>query len=55
MGDGIWLARDRQLHVEYVLDLIVERKKVDKTTVLLPCNKMYYYDQQSIPKAIVVG
>ncbi|XP_058225906.1 crossover junction endonuclease MUS81 isoform X2 [Rhododendron vialii] len=28
VGDGIWIARDKQLRVEYVLDFIVERKNV---------------------------
>uniref|UniRef100_A0A0D9VA68 Crossover junction endonuclease MUS81 n=1 Tax=Leersia perrieri TaxID=77586 RepID=A0A0D9VA68_9ORYZ len=28
VGDGIWIARDRKLHTEYVLDFIVERKNV---------------------------
>ncbi|KAK1256957.1 Crossover junction endonuclease MUS81 [Acorus gramineus] len=29
IGDGIWLARHRNLNKEYVLDFIVERKNVD--------------------------
>lgn len=29
MGDGIWIARDKELRVEYVLDFIVERKNID--------------------------
>ncbi|GAB4832242.1 Crossover junction endonuclease mus81 [Ancistrocladus abbreviatus] len=29
VGDGIWIARHKQLHTEYVLDFIVEWKKVD--------------------------
>ncbi|KAK9741951.1 hypothetical protein RND81_03G139300 [Saponaria officinalis] len=29
VGDGIWIARHKQLHTEYVLDFIVERKNVD--------------------------
>ena len=28
MGDGIWIARHRKDHKEYVLDFIVERKEV---------------------------
>ena len=28
MGDGIWIARHRKDHTEYVLDFIVERKEV---------------------------
>ncbi|KAF0926787.1 hypothetical protein E2562_027395 [Oryza meyeriana var. granulata] len=28
VGDGIWIARDRKIHTEYVLDFIVERKNV---------------------------
>nr|GEZ91161.1 crossover junction endonuclease MUS81 [Tanacetum cinerariifolium] len=29
VGDGIWIARHKQLGSEYVLDFIVERKNVD--------------------------
>lgn len=29
VGDGIWIARHKQLDDEYVLDFIVERKEVD--------------------------
>ncbi|XP_050234243.1 crossover junction endonuclease MUS81 isoform X2 [Mercurialis annua] len=29
VGDGIWIARHKYHHSEYVLDFIVERKKVD--------------------------
>ncbi|XP_068663277.1 crossover junction endonuclease MUS81 isoform X2 [Aristolochia californica] len=29
VGDGIWIARHKSLHTEYVLDFIVERKEVD--------------------------
>ncbi|XP_020571283.1 crossover junction endonuclease MUS81 isoform X2 [Phalaenopsis equestris] len=29
IGDGIWIVRHKVSHVEYVLDFIVERKKVD--------------------------
>ncbi|EEF49613.1 endonuclease, putative [Ricinus communis] len=29
VGDGIWIARHKYLHSEYVLDFIVERKKVE--------------------------
>lgn len=28
MGDGIWIARHKEDHKEYVLDFIVERKEV---------------------------
>jgi ERCC4-type nuclease len=28
VGDGIWIARHRKDHTEYVLDFIVERKEV---------------------------
>ncbi|KAM7263382.1 hypothetical protein ACFE04_001065 [Oxalis oulophora] len=29
VGDAIWIARHKYLHTEYVLDFIVERKRVD--------------------------
>lgn len=28
MGDGIWIARHKEDHTEYVLDFVVERKEV---------------------------
>ena len=28
VGDGIWIARHKEHHIEYVLDFIVERKEV---------------------------
>jgi len=28
VGDGIWIARHKEDHTEYVLDFIVERKEV---------------------------
>ncbi|KAH7862825.1 hypothetical protein Vadar_010029 [Vaccinium darrowii] len=44
VGDGIWIARDKQLHVEYVLDFIVERKNVDDLRDSIRDNR--YRDQK---------
>ncbi|GMH27026.1 hypothetical protein Nepgr_028869 [Nepenthes gracilis] len=44
VGDGIWIARHKQLDTEYVLDFIVERKKVDDLRHSLRDNR--YQDQK---------
>ncbi|GAB4858441.1 Crossover junction endonuclease mus81 [Ancistrocladus abbreviatus] len=42
VGDGIWIARHKQLHTEYVLDFIVERKKVDDLCCSVRDNRYRY-------------
>ncbi|KAJ4842727.1 hypothetical protein Tsubulata_046051 [Turnera subulata] len=44
VGDGIWIARHKYLHTEYVLDFIVERKKVDDLRSSIRDNR--YRDQK---------
>ncbi|KAL8144470.1 hypothetical protein V2J09_017502 [Rumex salicifolius] len=44
VGDAIWIARHRQLSTEYVLDFIVERKKVDDLRQSITDNR--YRDQK---------
>ncbi|ESR52134.1 hypothetical protein CICLE_v10030882mg [Citrus x clementina] len=44
VGDGIWIARHRQTQSEYVLDFIVERKKVDDLHSSIRDNR--YRDQK---------
>ncbi|KAH9709923.1 Crossover junction endonuclease MUS81 [Citrus sinensis] len=44
VGDGIWIARHRQTQSEYVLDFIVERKKVDDLRSSIRDNR--YRDQK---------
>ncbi|KAJ0978022.1 hypothetical protein J5N97_013496 [Dioscorea zingiberensis] len=44
VGDGVWIARDRQSNNEYVLDFIVERKKVDDLCSSIRDNR--YKDQK---------
>ncbi|XP_042450862.1 crossover junction endonuclease MUS81-like [Zingiber officinale] len=44
VGDGIWLARGRGCNTEYVLDFIVERKRVDDLCKSIWDNK--YRDQK---------
>ncbi|KAM2482660.1 hypothetical protein ACFX1W_040390 [Malus domestica] len=44
VGDGIWIARHKHLHSEYVLDFIVERKKVDDLRCSIRDNR--YRDQK---------
>ncbi|GAB4858451.1 Crossover junction endonuclease mus81 [Ancistrocladus abbreviatus] len=44
VGDGIWIARHKQLHTEYVLDFIVEQKKVDDLRCSVRDNR--YRDQK---------
>nr|CAD1828351.1 unnamed protein product [Ananas comosus var. bracteatus] len=44
VGDGIWIVRHRQLSKEYVLDFIVERKKVDDLCSSIRDNR--YRDQK---------
>ena len=44
MGDGIWIARHRKDHTEYVLDFIVERKNVDDLVGSIRDNR--YKDQK---------
>ncbi|GAB2211029.1 hypothetical protein Droror1_Dr00016320 [Drosera rotundifolia] len=29
LGDGVWIARHKQIFLDYILDFVVERKKVD--------------------------
>ncbi|KAI4302498.1 hypothetical protein MLD38_038234 [Melastoma candidum] len=44
IGDGIWIARHKYLETEYVLDFIVERKKVDDLRSSIRDNR--YKDQK---------
>ncbi|KAJ7982289.1 crossover junction endonuclease MUS81 [Quillaja saponaria] len=44
VGDGIWIARHKTLSSEYVLDFIVERKKVDDLRCSIKDNR--YKDQK---------
>ncbi|XVF40822.1 hypothetical protein PTKIN_Ptkin01aG0147000 [Pterospermum kingtungense] len=44
IGDGIWIARHKHLSSEYVLDFIVERKKVDDLRSSIRDNR--YRDQK---------
>ncbi|KAL6853410.1 hypothetical protein ACP4OV_019439 [Aristida adscensionis] len=44
VGDGIWIARNRKLLMEYVLDFIVERKNVDDLVSSITDNR--YKDQK---------
>ncbi|XP_017985058.1 PREDICTED: crossover junction endonuclease MUS81 isoform X1 [Theobroma cacao] len=44
IGDGIWIARHKHLFKEYVLDFIVERKKVDDLRFSIRDNR--YRDQK---------
>ncbi|ESW21004.1 hypothetical protein PHAVU_005G033000 [Phaseolus vulgaris] len=44
VGDGIWIARHRTLDSEYVLDFIVERKKIDDLRSSIRDNR--YKDQK---------
>ncbi|KAK3001824.1 hypothetical protein RJ639_022453 [Escallonia herrerae] len=44
VGDGIWIARHKHLASEYVLDFIVERKKVDDLRCSIRDNR--YRDQK---------
>ncbi|CAK9147489.1 unnamed protein product [Ilex paraguariensis] len=44
VGDGIWIARHKYLGSEYVLDFIVERKKVDDLRCSIRDNR--YRDQK---------
>lgn len=44
MGDGIWIARHKYLGSEFVLDFIVERKKVDDLRQSIRDNR--YRDQK---------
>ncbi|XP_021822409.1 crossover junction endonuclease MUS81-like [Prunus avium] len=44
VGDGIWIARHKHLENEYVLDFIVERKKVDDLRCSIRDNR--YRDQK---------
>ncbi|CAK7339400.1 unnamed protein product [Dovyalis caffra] len=44
VGDGIWIARHKYLHSEYVLDFIVERKKIDDLRSSIRDNR--YRDQK---------
>ncbi|XP_051144554.1 crossover junction endonuclease MUS81 isoform X2 [Andrographis paniculata] len=44
VGDGIWIARHKYLGTEYVLDFIVERKKVDDLRHSIRDNR--YRDQK---------
>ncbi|KAL6616685.1 hypothetical protein ACP70R_038955 [Stipagrostis hirtigluma subsp. patula] len=44
VGDGIWIARNRKLLTEYVLDFIVERKNVEDLVSSITDNR--YKDQK---------
>jgi crossover junction endonuclease MUS81 len=44
VGDGIWIARHRRSHTEYVLDFIVERKGV--TDLVNSIRDSRYKDQK---------
>ncbi|KAK7401305.1 hypothetical protein VNO78_12679 [Psophocarpus tetragonolobus] len=44
VGDGIWIARHKTLNSEYVLDFIVERKKIDDLRSSIRDNR--YKDQK---------
>ncbi|XP_057978414.1 crossover junction endonuclease MUS81 isoform X2 [Malania oleifera] len=44
VGDGIWIARHKYLESEYVLDFIVERKKVEDLRLSIRDNR--YKDQK---------
>jgi crossover junction endonuclease MUS81 len=44
VGDGIWIARHRRSHTEYVLDFIVERKGV--TDLVSSIRDSRYKDQK---------
>lgn len=44
VGDGIWIARHKYDGSEYVLDFIVERKKVDDLRLSIRDNR--YRDQK---------
>lgn len=44
VGDGIWIVRHRESNNEYVLDFIVERKKVDDLCSSIKDNR--YRDQK---------
>ncbi|KAH0465260.1 hypothetical protein IEQ34_005363 [Dendrobium chrysotoxum] len=44
VGDGIWIVRHKKSHTEYVLDFIVERKKVDDLYSSIKDNR--YRDQK---------
>ncbi|KAJ8900400.1 hypothetical protein K2173_025040 [Erythroxylum novogranatense] len=44
VGDGIWVARHKYFNTEYVLDFIVERKKVDDLRSSITDNR--YKDQK---------
>lgn len=44
VGDGIWIARHKTFDSEYVLDFIVERKKIDDLCSSIRDNR--YKDQK---------
>ncbi|GAB2278433.1 Crossover junction endonuclease mus81 [Dionaea muscipula] len=44
IGDGVWLARHKQVDSEYILDFVVERKKVDDLRCSIRDNR--YRDQK---------
>ncbi|KAJ3681741.1 hypothetical protein LUZ60_014314 [Juncus effusus] len=44
VGDGLWIARDKKLNKEFVLDFIVERKNVDDLRSSIRDNR--YRDQK---------
>ena len=52
VGDGIWIARDKQLGNEYVLDFIVERKNVDDLRCSIRDNR--YTDQKLRLSVLIV-
>lgn len=55
VGDGIWIARHRKLHTEYVLDFIIERKNVEDLASSIRDNR--YRDQKlrlKVPSELVL-
>lgn len=55
VGDGIWIARHRRSHTEYVLDFVVERKSV--TDLVSSIRDSRYKDQKlrlKVPSELVL-
>lgn len=51
VGDAIWIARHKYLDSEYVLDFIVERKKVDDLRSSIRDNR---YKDQKVKLLVVI-
>jgi len=51
VGDGIWIARHKTLGSEYVLDFIVERKKIDDLRSSIRDNR---YKDQKLRLAVII-